>query len=84
MPFKFDVHAMIFSEDAPKLEAALHRAFDSQKVNMMNNRKEFFKVTLEEIEKVVKENFEKAVEFIPIPNAEQYRETLKIISSDKH
>lgn len=84
VPFKFDVHAMIFSEDAPKLEAALHRAFDSQKVNMMNNRKEFFKVTLEEIEKVVKENFEKAVEFIPIPNAEQYRETLKIISSDKH
>lgn len=84
VPFKFDVHAMIFSEDAPKLEAALHRAFDSKKVNMVNNRKEFFKVTLEEIEKVVKDNFERAVEFISIPNAEQYRETLKIMSLDKN
>lgn len=82
VPFKFDVHAMIFSEDAPKLEAALHRAFDSKKVNMVNNRKEFFKVTLEEIEKVIKDNFEKTVEFIRVPNAEQYRETLKIKSLD--
>lgn len=80
VPFKFDVHAMIFSEDAPKLEAALHRAFDSKKVNMVNSRKEFFKVTLEEIESVVKDNFEKSIEFITIPEAEQYRETLKITS----
>ncbi len=84
VPFKFDVHAMIFSEDAPKLESALHRAFESKKVNMVNNRKEFFKVSLEEIEKVVRENFEKAVEFIQMPNAEQYRETLKITSLDKN
>lgn len=84
VPFKFDVHAMIFSEDAPKLEAALHRAFDSKKVNMVNNRKEFFKVTLEEIEKVIKDNFEKTVEFIRVPNAEQYRETLKIKSLDTY
>lgn len=54
VPFKFDVHAMIFSDDAPALEAALHRAFDSRKVNMVNNRKEFFRVTLDEIEDVVK------------------------------
>ena len=84
VPFKFDVHAMIFSEDAPKLEAALHRAFDSRKVNMVNNRKEFFKVTLNEIEKVVKDNFEKVVEFVSIPDAEQWRETLKIVSSQNN
>ena len=37
VPFKFDVHAMIFSDDAPKLEAALHRAFDDRKINMVKS-----------------------------------------------
>ena len=75
VPFAFDVHAMIFSDDAPALEAALHRAFDDRKVNMVNTRREFFHVTLEEIEAVVKQNFDKTVEFTKIPNAEQYRES---------
>lgn len=75
VPFAFDVHAMIFSDDAPALEAALHRAFDDRKVNMINTRREFFHVTLEEIEAVVKKNFDKTVEFTKIPNAEQYRES---------
>ena len=75
VPFAFDVHAMIFSDDAPALEAALHRAFDDKKVNMINTRREFFHVTLEEIEEVVKKNFDKTVEFTKIPNAEQFRES---------
>ena len=79
VPFKFDVHAMIFSDDAPSLETALHKAFENKKVNMINGRKEFFNVTLEEIEKVVKENHDKLVEFKNIPEAEQYRETQKIL-----
>lgn len=78
VPFKFDVHAMIFSDDAPALEAALHRAFDSRKVNMVNNRKEFFRVTLDEIEDVVKKSYDKTVEFTRLPQAEQYRETQMI------
>ena len=40
VPFVFDVHAMIFSNDAPALESALHRAFDDRKVNMINTRRE--------------------------------------------
>lgn len=76
VPFKFDVHAMIFSDDAPKLEAVLHHAFDDKKINMINNRKEFFNVKLEEIEKVVKENHDKLVEFTKTPDAEQYRESI--------
>lgn len=78
VPFNFDVHAMIFSDDAPALEAALHRAFEDRKVNMVNQRREFFNVTLDEIKKVVKENFDKTVEFIDIPDAEQYRMSEKI------
>lgn len=76
VPFNFDVHAMIFTEDAPKLEAALHRAFDSRKLNMINTRREFFRVSLEEIEAVIKENYDKTVEFIRTPPAEQYRQSL--------
>ena len=78
VPFKFDVHAMIFAEDAPGLEAALHRAFENKKVNMVNQRKEFFNVSLDEIEDVVKANFDKTVEFTRLAAAEQYRESLKI------
>lgn len=75
VPFVFDVHAMIFSDDAPALESALHKAFDDKKVNMVNTRREFFHATLEEIEEVVKKNFDKTVEFTKVPNAEQYRES---------
>lgn len=78
VPFKFDVHAMIFSDDAPKLEAALHHAFESKKVNMVNNRREFFRVSLDEIKEVVKKNFDKTVEFVDIPDAEQYRQSVLI------
>lgn len=84
VPFKFDVHAMIFSDDAPALETALHHAFEKKKVNMINGRREFFNVTLEEIEQVVKENYDKTVEFVKIPQAEQYRESKKIIEQLKN
>ena len=75
VPFRFDIHAMIFSDDAPKLEAALHNAFADKKVNLVNGRKEFFRVTLDEIKKVVEENHDKTVEFINLPEAQQYRES---------
>lgn len=78
VPFNFDVHAMIFSDDAPALEAALHRAFADRKVNMVNQRREFFNVTLDEIKAVVKQNFDKTVEFIDTPDAEQYRISMKM------
>lgn len=79
VPFDFDVHAMIFSDDAPKLEAALHKAFDSRKVNMVNQRREFFRVSLEEIEAVVRKNYDKTVDFQRIAPAEQYRITQKML-----
>lgn len=78
VPFNFDVHAMIFSDDAPSLENALHHAFENKKVNMINPRREFFKVTLEEIEEVVKNNYDKTVDFIRVAEAEQYRESKKL------
>ena len=78
VPFEFDVHAMIFSEDAPKLENILHETFRKYQVNKVNNRKEFFKVPLEEIETVVKENHNATVTFTMVAKAEQYRESLRL------
>lgn len=78
VPFKFDVHAMIFSEDAPALEAKLHRAFEDRKLNLVNQRREFFKVSLDEIKEVIKNNFDKTVEFVEVPDADQYRISLKL------
>lgn len=78
VPFDFDVHAMIFSEDAPKLEAALHNAFADRKLNFVNQRREFFRVTLDEIKAVVRANFDKTVEFEDFPPAEQYRQSLAL------
>ncbi len=78
VPFRFDVHAMIFSDDAPALETALHHAFEDKKLNMVNQRREFFNVTLDEIKKVVQENYDKTVEFVDIPDAEQYRISKKM------
>ena len=78
VPFNFDVHAMIFSEDAPALEAKLHKAFEDRKLNLVNQRREFFKVSLDEIKDVVKNNFDKTVEFVEVPDADQYRISLKM------
>ena len=71
VPFNFDVHAMIFSDDAPALETALHHAFENKKLNMVNHRREFFHVTLDEIKEVIKQNYDKTVEFVDVPDAEQ-------------
>ena len=78
VPFPFDVHAMIFSEDAPGLESILHNYFDSKRVNKVNPRKEFFRVNLDDIKKVVLENHNATVKFIDAPEATEYRETLRL------
>jgi hypothetical protein len=78
VPFEFDVHALIFSDDAPSLENALHKTFEHRRLNMINRRREFFHVTLDEIENVVKTNFKKPVEFIRVADAAQYRQSLKL------
>lgn len=78
VPFEFDVHAMIFSDDAPFLENTLHKHFEKNAVNKVNPRKEFFNISLGEIEKIVKTNHNATVQFIETPKAEQYRQSLEI------
>lgn len=55
VPFEFDVHAMIFSDDAPGLEKKLHRHFLREQVNKVNPRKEFFRIGLPAIRSELEE-----------------------------
>ena len=82
VPFEFDVHAMIFSDDAPALESILHKHFEKNKINKINPRKEFFKVSLSEIEDVVKANYNGTVTFTKIAEAYQYRESLRLSQAE--
>lgn len=75
VPFKFDVHAMIYCEDAPALEKKLHKYFSNHRVNLVNLRKEYFNVTLDEIQVAVKKNFG-VITFMTVPEAEEYRQTV--------
>ncbi len=79
VPFTFDLHAMIFSENAPGLENLLHKEFDDRRINKVNYRKEYFRVSLDEIEQVVIDKYEKEVNFIKVIEAQQFRETKSII-----
>lgn len=72
VPFPFDVHTFIYSEDAPALETALHRAFEDRKVNSANWRKEYFRVSLNEIRsEVERQGF--FCEWVERPHASQWR-----------
>lgn len=75
VPFKFDVHCLIFSEDCFELESKLHKIFDSKRVNKINKRKEFFNVTLDEIVDVVNNQLGLNVEFTLEAIAKEYRES---------
>jgi hypothetical protein len=74
VPFSFDVHAMIPSEDAPALENELHELFDSHRVNQVNRRKEFFRVPLLRIREFVQERKIEAT-FTMSAEARQFRES---------
>jgi hypothetical protein len=80
VPFEFDVHAMIYSKDAPKLEATLHKMFILNRVNKINQRKEFFKVPIKEVrEYIEKTGIE--TKWTITAEARQYRETLALEKS---
>ncbi|WP_289038876.1 DUF4041 domain-containing protein [uncultured Zobellia sp.] len=78
VPFKFDVHALIFSTNAPALEYQLHQVFKERSVNLINFRKEFFKVSLDEIEKEVNKILDKNIEFVRTSEAKEFKESVSI------
>ena len=77
VPFKFDVHSFIFSENAVELEKALHKRLNDKRVNKVNLRKEFFYSTVDELEKLVNELDSTAV-FNKTMLAEEYNQTISV------
>ena len=75
VPFSFDVHAMIHTENAPFLEKSLHNKFDHRRVNMVNNRKEFFNVSLDEIQQAAEDISGKEIDFIHTIVAKEFYES---------
>lgn len=75
VPFGFDIHAMIYSDTAPALEAALHKEFAARRINMSNFRKEFFRVSLEEVETAVA-RLAPSASFFRDREAQEWHETL--------
>lgn len=75
VPFIFDTHAIIYSEDAPTLERALHNEFEPTRVNAQNYRKEFFRASLDDVEAALKRIAPNAAFFKDI-EAQEYHETL--------
>lgn len=78
VPFKFDIHAMIKSDNAPELEYRLHKAFENKRVNRVNLRKEFFNVSLDEIAQEV-HKYNANIMFVKEPEALEFRESQEII-----
>ena len=82
VPFPFDVHAMIFCENAPELESQLHKRFHNRRMNKINERKEFFRVSLEEIVDAVQKADKELkvckseITFTKVAEATDYRKTL--------
>ena len=82
VPFAFDVHAMIYSEDAPALENALHRKFNELRLNKVNPRKEFFRVNLGDIRAATQE-MGLTAQFTMLAQAQEYRESLAMANLPK-
>jgi hypothetical protein len=77
VPFRFDIHSFIFSNNAPDLEINLHRKLKEKRVNKVNLRKEFFKSTIDEIEEIVYA-LEPSAEFNKTMLAEQYYQSMSV------
>lgn len=77
VPFEFDVHALILSDDAPALETQLHKHFVLKQLNKVNHRKEFFRVPIKEIREEI-EHFGLEAKWTMTAAAREYRETLAI------
>lgn len=83
VPFSFDVHAMLYSDDAPALEKELHRRFNRESVNKINRRKEFFRTSLAEIKQTVTQQGVTDVHWTMKAEAAEYRESLAIEKAEQ-
>ena len=75
VPFTFDLHALIYTEDAPALEGQLHEVFQEFRVNLVNNRKEFFRIPIETVHAEIRK-IDPDIDFIFTAEAREYKESI--------
>lgn len=80
VPFTFDVHALFFADDAVGIEAALHREFAAERINQVNMRKEFFRVTPADVLQALKEHQVSVLEFRADADAEEFRTSQALLA----
>ncbi len=78
VPFHFDVHAIIYSDNAPQMEYEFHQNFKDRRINLVNQRKEFFRLSLDDIEAFVKQHANAEIVFTKLAEAREYRETMSL------
>lgn len=76
VPFRFDVHALFFADDAVGVESMLHQHFAEQRINRVNLRREYFRVTPEQVLEVLRQHSVEVLEFTLEPAAEEYRSSI--------
>lgn len=75
VPFRYDVHALFFSDDAVGIEAALHRKLEAERVNRVNLRREFFYATPSKVKELLLEEAGNLLEFVEVPEASEYNQS---------
>lgn len=75
VPFRFDVHVIIFSDDAVGLETALHREFASQRLNFVNTHREFFYVTPAAVKEALLRLQGNLLTFVEAPEALEWHQS---------
>jgi hypothetical protein len=78
VPFRFDVHALFFSQDAVGVENSLHKRFEKERLNKVNLRREFFRVTPEQVLDALKDSAVEVLEFTVEAEAEEHVQSLAI------
>jgi chemotaxis protein histidine kinase CheA len=81
VPFDFDIHALVQSDDAPGLERKLHESFSSHRVNRVNEKKEFFRVELSKIAEACKQHHNLDIKLTLVAEAKEYRQTAALLSA---
>jgi hypothetical protein len=78
VPFRYDVHALFFSDDAVGIEQELHRRLANRRINRVNPRREFFRASPAEVKRHLEELAGELLEFNEMPEAIEYRQSLTL------
>lgn len=81
VPFKFDVHALFFADDAVSVENMLHKEFAATRINQVNSRREYFRATPQQVLEILQRHSVEVLEFTITPEAEEFMTSQAILEA---